>query len=68
VPVSLLTYGVAMSIGYAAIAPLAFYLQLRGPALRSPPARAMAALLLCILVVAFLTLAAQAIARSLGWS
>ena len=67
VPLSLLSYGVAMLIGYAAIAPLAFYLQLRGPALRSPSARALAALLLCLLVAGLLSFAAQAVARSQGW-
>jgi hypothetical protein len=67
VPVSLPTHLVAMLLGYAAIAPLAFYLQLHGPALRSRQARALAALLICLLAAILLTFAAQAVARSQGW-
>ena len=67
VPINFLTVVAAMLIGYAGIAPLAFYLQLRGPALRSPLARSVAALLLCVLVASLLTFAAQAVARSQGW-
>ena len=67
VPVGFVTLSVAMVVGYAVLAPLAFYLQLRGPTLRSPQARAFAAIVLCVLVVGLLTFAAQVIAQGQGW-
>ena len=67
VPLGNLSLGVAMLLGYALLAPLSFYLQLRGPRLVSSQARAAVGLLLCGGIMALLTIAATSLALVLGW-
>ena len=66
IPVGYLSFVLAMLLGYAGVAPLAFYLQLRGPRITAAPARAVAGLVLSVGFTALLTIAAQVIARGRG--